>query len=401
MKAKKRWLITSPQHDFEILFLSKDLLYFCAASKGGIADYAHYQCDALAAAGVSVVMLCPLDYPYASDKYQQIRSLRRRRQSRKYRTINQLSTGWAILSDILVLNQVIMKSSCSKVIFATYFEYLAPFWAWSLRRHSRAGVSFAAILHDPVRDYVVGPFWWHRLSIRQAYSFLDVVFSHSEIELPSQKISSPPATYTLPHGPYPTIRPSERAEQFRTRLGIPGQAKLLLSFGHLRDNKNLDLVIQAMKDVPDAHLLVAGSEAPIGQLPSSGYKQMAAGVGVASRCHWLIGYQDNTALANCFSCSDIVLVTYASSFKSASGVLSVAASYERPILASCGGGPLEDALRHYDIGKLISPESVTDIIHGLLSLTERGDYHYEWEAYRRDNSWEKNASICHSTFIAN
>ena len=44
-----------------------------------------------------------------------------------------------------------------RVLLATYLEYLALLWAPSLRRLMRRGVVFGAVVHDPVRDYIVGP----------------------------------------------------------------------------------------------------------------------------------------------------------------------------------------------------------------------------------------------------
>ena len=50
------------------------------------------------------------------------------------------------------------------VLLSSYSEYLAPFWVlphWILAKCF--GVTYVANLHDPVRDYVVGPQWWHEL----------------------------------------------------------------------------------------------------------------------------------------------------------------------------------------------------------------------------------------------
>jgi hypothetical protein len=52
------------------------------------------------------------------------------------------------------------------VIFACYKEYFAPFWVGPLRKLARRGVLIGTIAHDPVRDFVLGPLWWHRWSVR-------------------------------------------------------------------------------------------------------------------------------------------------------------------------------------------------------------------------------------------
>lgn len=60
------------------------------------------------------------------------------------------------------MRSVIVREGFRRVLMASYIEYLAPIWAPRLRNLSRSGIVFGAIVHDPVRDYVVGPSWWHR-----------------------------------------------------------------------------------------------------------------------------------------------------------------------------------------------------------------------------------------------
>ena len=204
------------------------LLYFCAASVGGIADYAHEQAKALAAEGAQVTLLCPKDYPHSADGYQQLRQLSPHQPTAsRWRSRTNVAKG--IFWNFHLLYQAIKKGDFPKVLLATYSEYLAPIWAWRFRQLQKKGIHFSAIVHDPVRDYVVGPLWWHEKSIQAGYSFLTHGFVHHEIKLPV-------ATTVIPHGPlsFPS------AKKKRAELDLPEEVPLYLAFGHLRETRTLN-----------------------------------------------------------------------------------------------------------------------------------------------------------------
>jgi Glycosyl transferases group 1. len=278
------------------------------------------------------------------------------------------------------------------VLFTTYSEYLAPLWAWRLRRWARSGVCFAAVVHDPVRDFVVGPPWWHRFSIAQGYSFLDVAFVHAPIQLDTASTQPQLRTQLIPHGLFRYPTSTSGSAELRRRLAIPSQATLLLSFGHIRNNKNLQLILQAMAELPELWLLVAGPEATAGQRPSAHYRQLAEQFGVANRCRWQIGYQSPEQVADHFTVSDAVLLTYSGQFRSASGVLHLAANYRKPMIASAGASALLDTVRSFDLGVVVQADDATALAHGIqhwLSHPPAPD----WPGYEGANSWERNAEL--------
>jgi hypothetical protein len=104
------------------------------------------------------------------------------------------------LSNIKKLVHTIKHYSFQFVLFGSYSEYLAPLWAGSLRSLAKQGVIFGAIVHDPVRNFVLGPLWWHHWSIASGYSFLREAFVHEAIELDT--VHSMPQLHTtvIPHG---------------------------------------------------------------------------------------------------------------------------------------------------------------------------------------------------------
>jgi glycosyltransferase involved in cell wall biosynthesis len=372
--------------------MSAAILIFCTVDHGGLGDYAHAQCEAFAQRGCAVLLLAPCGFPFRSSLYQQLLLPGLNPNRTRGRLLQQLGTASSILRQQIALNRAIASTGARQVLFITYSEYLAPLWAWPLRRWKRKGVRFAAVVHDPVRDFVVGPRWWHRLSIAQGYSFLDVAFVHAPIQLDTGSPQPQLRTQEIPHGPYRYPAASSEAAELRRRLGIPPQAKLLLSFGHIRNNKNLQLILQAMAELPELWLLVAGPEATAGQRTSAHYRQLAKQLGVAHRCRWQIGYQSPEQVADHFTASDAVLLTYSGEFRSASGVLHLAAHYRKPMIASAGASALLDTVRSFDLGVVVQADDATALVHGIQHWLRQPPAP-NWQAYESANSWQRNAEL--------
>jgi glycosyltransferase involved in cell wall biosynthesis len=367
------------------------LLMHCPSSFGGIPDYAHQQAEALGRAGYRVMMLCQPEFPHRAEAYVQERCLpgQRRPKARLVRIARLIEgrlRGYALLS------RRIKETGAGAVLLASYEEYLAPLWAWRFRWLRGRGVSFAAVVHDPVRDFVVGPIWWHRRSISAGYSFLDHAFVHEPIELDTGSHPRAVTTHVIPHGPYPFPDPGLTRVDLRIELSIPPDAPLFLSFGHLRDGKNLALILEAMVSVPSVWLLVAGTEAGSGHVSSDAYRRLAEKLGVGDRCRWRIGFASPEKAADYFNAADYVLLTYEARFRSASGVLNVAVRYQRLVLASCGESNLATAVSRYRLGIRVKPDSAMEIARGMSELLA-GRVDADWDGYGSDNSWETNARL--------
>ena len=368
------------------------LLVFCTADHGGLADYAHAQCEAIAKIGYPVVLLAPRGFPFHSSLYKKLPLSCLKLNRPAGRLHQQLATASTILRQHIELNRALASTGAQQVLFTTYSEYLAPLWAFRFRRWKRKGVRFAAVVHDPVRDFVLGPRWWHRLSISQGYSFLDVALVHAPIQLDTVSPQPQLRTQVIPHGPYRYPSPSSEAAELRSRLAIAPQAKLLLCFGHIRNNKNLQLILQAIAQLSEVWLLVAGPEATAGQRPSASYRQLAEQLGVAQRCRWQMGYQSPEQVADYFTASDAVLLTYSGEFRSASGVLHLAAHYRKPMIASAGASALLDTVRSFDLGVVVQADDATALVQGIQHWL-RNTPAPDWQGYEGANSWERNAEL--------
>ena len=370
--------------------LSQRLLYFSPAGSGGLADYARAQAHALGSLGMEVELLTTPGFPVREGDAFHVRPDLERKTPPRFRPLARLASASRILRDYRQLADRLEAGRYHHVLLGAYAEYLAPCWAPRLRRQAQKGVVFGAVVHDPVRDYVVGPPGWHRRSIASAYSFLREAFVHEPIVLDTGRLLPHLRTTVIPHGPYDFPRSTQTRDRFRQEAGIPLGAEVWLAFGHVRDGKNLDLVLRALARFPNAFLIVAGREQSGGQKPVSFYRELAEQADVGSRCLWLNHFIPAGDVGNLFEASDLILLTYSRDFRSASGVLNAAISFRKPCIASSGQGNLKTVLTQYDLGTWVEPDDLDALVEGL----HRGKIsppRPRWEAYESDNSWKCNA----------
>lgn len=373
--------------------MSFKLLYFSPTAVGGLADYAHEQANALVDSGVAVSMLTAAAHPaLAACRYQVHHILADNKNDGGSRLARKISRTKCLLGNFRILNREIQNGNYQAVLFGAYSEYMAPLWAGQFRALSRARVKFGAVVHDPVRDYVVGPRWWHRRSIAEGYSFLSEAFVHEEIKLDTVNPVPKLRTTVIPHGPYCFPEPTMSRRQMREKFKIPDDAFVLLSFGHIRDSKNLDLAIRALQSLPSVYLLVAGKEQSSSQKPIGCYQELAQTLGVANRCHWMHGHVPENEIGNLFIASDLILLTYNKNFRSASGVLNTAVRYRRPCVASSGAGNLQSMVEQYNLGWFVAPDSLDALKAGIAMAASKG-INPGWNAYELENSWRRNAQL--------
>jgi glycosyltransferase involved in cell wall biosynthesis len=301
----------------------------------------------------------------------------------------------------------VMRDKPDAVVLATYMEYLSPLWVFfHLLAKWRTGTTYVAVLHDPVRDFVVGPRWWHDLSVRMAFWPLSAVFIHHK--LPAAAYVPPRLQVReVPHGLYQgAARGPRRPTEVRASWNLPEDSVALLSFGFIRDGKNLDLLIRALSHCPAASLIIMGrvqSEAVC--RPVSFYRELAEAEGVQDRVRFIEGFVPDDELGPCLEAADAIAMTYSASFHSQSGVLNTVAAAAKPVLASSGESPLKECVERFQLGMFVEPDDADAVIEGLRVvcdlvsaqrqglLPHAGAPALDWEGYRRYASWETNARV--------
>ena len=338
---------------------------------------------------------------------------------------------WKIVSDQFLFAIKIIQEKPDFVIIGWYGEYLAPLWVlphWILARVFK--VIYVVNIHDPVRDFVVGPKWWHDLSVRMAYWPISVGVVHQRLQEPSP-VPKHVLVVEAPVGVYDLQESAEDPEVIRAGWGVrkeksetlklgksesrnsadcgnaleSGRPSLdtsapadvvFLAFGFIRDNKNLDLVIRALVENPSAVLVVMGRAQSKKDKPLEFYRKLAVELGVQDRVNFFDGFVPDEKLASYFAAADVVVLTYDGSFHSQSGVLNVAARARRPVLVSAGESPLKDCLERFRLGVFVEPDNLRALQEGM-KMVMSDEWRVigggpDWEGYEAFASWDVNVA---------
>jgi len=152
------------------------------------------------------------------------------------------------------------------------------------------------------------------------------------------------------------FRVKER-EALRARLGVTGF--VLASVGLLIERKGHHLVIEALKDVPDATLLLAGSGPERQSL-----ENLAASLGVKDRVRFL-GSLDREALCDVYNSADALVL--ASSREGWANVLLEAMACGTPVIGSAVWGTPEVIARP-EAGLLLKNRDAQSIVEAVAQL---------------------------------
>ena len=371
------------------------ILYVAEATSGGIFEYGICQANALSRAGARVTYLCRAGTDTSRltgvDLCAKLAQKHHGGPSKFVRALKLIMDSRRLALEI---QRILNFHKFDYILIDCFREYFSPFWIGPLKKIAKVGARFGVVSHDPVRDFVLGPIWWHKFSIRCSYSFVSDVFVHDaeKIDFGGPK----PAqikVHVIPHGPYTYPSPHKIPSVLREQFGYSRRDYVILSFGHIRDGKNLDQFIRALAVLPDQFkLLVVGSGGANSQKPPSYYMELADRVGVADRCQWILQYIDEEDITSYFAASDAVLLTYSKAFVSASGVLSIAMEMEKPVIASGGEGPLFHLVKNYPVGIWVDAVDVQSLAVAAQQIADPTRF-FSFGKIRRDYSWEENARI--------
>jgi len=187
-------------------------------------EYAVRQAAAIALEGLEVHFLCKESFP-RQRLATGIRVINFEAGRKTFCSTGKLRTIWRLTIGSRRISQQIFeiaeKMHFEFVLFACFKEYFSPFWVWPLRRLAMKGVVIGTIAHDPIRDFVVGPLWWHLLSVRLGYSFVQHVFVHDETPVDfGGRQPEGIQVHQIPHGPYEVAEPKIGREAMRKKLGF-------------------------------------------------------------------------------------------------------------------------------------------------------------------------------------
>ena len=276
------------------------------------------------------------------------------------------------------------------VLLEANSEYFAPLWAWPHLVLSRiVRIPYLANFHDPLRARHFGSEWLHRASVALANAILWGGLIHGDPP-PGAVLPARLRLAIAPLGGFDETAYGKASFDVRAKMGIDPNAFVFLAFGHLADRKNLDLLIQALAEVPDVELVVAGESTSGSQRPAQFYRELAERIGVVNRVHFASAFIADRDIPAYFMAADAVALTYNREFVSQSGVLQHAVDSSKPILASSGLGPLRETVERHGLGVFVEPDDVSALAAGVRSLLAQRTPSENFERYRATANWGVN-----------
>jgi glycosyltransferase involved in cell wall biosynthesis len=157
------------------------------------------------------------------------------------------------------------------------------------------------------------------------------------------------------------------AREARKQLSLDLEARVVLWFGMIRYNKRVDFALRTLALLPENYvLLVAGHPAEIGE---EALRAMARQLGVERRVRWYLRYLDEDEIPAFFSSAEVILSTHAPSFTSASGPVSDARSYRRPVV--CGAiGQLGAYVEAFAVGRVVPDDEPAAFADAIVEVVE-------------------------------
>ena len=373
---------------------SLDILIQCPGSHGVVPDHVHEQALALHDLGIKVLVLCcpayirsrAVGYPTEACMIEGATTTRTNAFSRKLgkalQTVrNQLRFAWEVY-----------KNRPTLVLTASHVDSQSPLWVWPhLLMVLFRKTIYAMNLHFATRDHHLGPKWWQKLGSSLAFKPYRIAVAHKRLPAPSP-LPKFIRCVEVPIGPDKTVQIRENPKQIRKKWNVPRGKKVFLAFGHVRNHKNLDLVIRALLENPQAFLVIIGRVSNHRDRPLKYYQMLADDLGLSKRVLISEEFVPDEKRQSYFEAADFVISTYSAGFHSQTATLSTAAKARRFVLASCGSSPMRDLVEHFGLGVFVEPDSSEAVADGMATLLNGALAEANWEGFEEHATWESNVT---------
>lgn len=270
------------------------------------------------------------------------------------------------------------------VIFQWLHPYFAPCY-WTLEKLIRKETKVLFICHNvfPHERFPMDR-WLTKVALKPA----DYYITHSKSDAEDLKsiIKNPDVRVTV-HPAYNFFKQKNMVkEEARKILGINKEEKVILFFGLVREYKGLKHLLNAMKLLKEMQvkLLIAGDFAGA----RAAYDAIISNNNIKEVVKIYDEHIPIGEVEKFFAACDLVVLPYESATQS--GVIQVAYSFNKPVLATRVGG-LPDVVINGETGYLVEPQNPEQIADAIIDFytknraeafmdgIEREKYRYSWE----------------------
>ena len=358
-------------------------------SKGGNFKYTEYTAKALAEKGCNVEVVFPpcninteglfIAKPILCTDQTQTQTFNKIRKK--------LYFLFRIIANPFIFFFHIKNLPSSNILFNDFDQLTALLWT-PLFAKLKKKHKFAVILHDPDRDAFPGGLKHTFRSMKAIMKIMDVAFFHEEIPKKEYYNSFNGSKVSIPHGIYLPAAIDKNLQN--TIFQFKRNNKLLTIPGNIRFEKNYHLIIEALKDLPDCKLLIAGFPSS-SKVNTMHLKKIAATGKVEKRILWLEKYLSENEFSTVINSSDLVLLYYKKSFTSQSGIFNQIAPFKKKVLLSKTNSAMYKVAKEFGIGTIVEPDNKDAFICGVNSAIKGKKNGSMWNKYISYASWQKQA----------
>lgn len=317
----------------------------------------------------------------------------------KSKWAKQLHFLWRVFVNPILLGLHIRKEPASVLIFNDFEQLSAFVWVPLFRYLFAQKHQPIIILHDPDRDAYPPSLRFSAWSMKKILGLMNVAFYHNYLPDKPYYKNLPSCRFVdIPHGYYSLPKADENLVREIEGQKKPGLS-LLGILGNIREEKNYDLAIEALVELPHFQLLIAGSAANA-RVQTEGYRKLAHRLEVADRIIWIERYLTEAELAACIAATDLIWLNYAPSFTSQSGILNIIAPFRKRLIASDGKSSLSVVIQKFGLGTLVEANNKASVVEKLSQNHETSEeQNPNWDNYLAYASWENHVKLAIGVFI--
>lgn len=230
----------------------------------------------------------------------------------------------------------IVKSESIDVVHFLYGDVFYRYFGFGLKglKHKKLIGTFHQIRRSRVKD----------LSLKNIFKNLDMGIVHTDSLKKDMNNIGIENIYKIEYPQFNNISNPNNVLDVKRKLNIPENVPIIAAIGGTREDKGLDLLLDALNEVKEEfHLLIAGKEVNFSK--SFIYEHIEK---YRNKVTLKMKYLTNQELADCLISSDIIVLPYRKSFDGASGPLG-----EGVWLRKCIIGP-----NHGSLGKIINDNCI-------------------------------------------
>ena len=276
----------------------------------------------------------------------------------------------------------IIAKGCDLAILDWWTIFWQPGFSYIAHRLRKHGIKTAFLCHN-LYDHDAGGIK-RKLSEKMLKQANAYILQSSEQEEMLRGLK-PAADFMRRIHPIQLVPPAASTEVTKR-----GRLELLF-FGLIRPYKGLDVLLDAMRELKDQDVYLSVVGEP--WMKNDVVQQMLDDAG-SSNIESRLEYVSNAEAAKYFSRADAVVLPYKSA--TGSGVVALAYSYGKPVLATSVGG-LNDAVIESKTGWLVPPNSPEKLAEAIKKLDRKqlAAMKPDIEKFCAENSWAAMAkAIC-------